>query len=140
MANSSSIGAGATSLASLITLGFTILGFTETITYHQANMTYSGQVYVGYAAMAWLGVLFLAFAWTGAFYSMKRQHFGLGITGALLLFVSCIVEAVTLIYAPSLNVGVALSPLESFGPIIFMQLLLSFVGIVFTAKDRRKFI
>ena len=44
-----------------------------------------------------------------------------------------------LIYAPGLNVGVASSPLESFGPIIFMQLLLSLAGIVFTAKDKQKF-
>ena len=128
MANSSTIGAAATTLAALFTLGFTISGFTETITHHQADMTLSNQVYIGYPAMAWLGVIFLAFAWAGGFYSVKRRHFSLGITGALLIFVSCFVETATLIFAPSLHVGIALSPLESFGPIIFMQLLLALVG------------
>ena len=59
MANSSSIGAAAITPASLATLGFTISGFTETITNHQANMTYSNQIFIGYAAMAWLGIIFL---------------------------------------------------------------------------------
>jgi hypothetical protein len=82
MADSSSIGAAATTFASFATLGFTISGFTETITHQQADMTYSNQVFVGYPAMAWLGVLFLSFGWAGAFYSVKRIHFGLGITSS----------------------------------------------------------
>ena len=139
MANSSTIGAAATTIASLATLGFTISGFTETITQHHVDMTFSNQVFIGYTAMAWLGVIFLAFAWSGAFYSVKRRHFSLGITGAIQILVSCFVEAAALIFAPSLNVGVASSPLESFGPIIFVQLLLSLAGIVFTAKDKQKF-
>jgi hypothetical protein len=124
MADSSSIGAAATTFASFATLGFTISGFTETITHQQANMTYSNQVFVGYPAMAWLGVLFLSFGWAGAFYSVKRIHFGLGITGALLIFASCFVEAATLIYAPSLNVGIALYPLESFGSIKLIEFII----------------
>ena len=139
MANSSTIGAAATTLAALFTLGFTISGFTETITHHQADMTLSNQVYVGYPVMAWLGAIFLAFAWTGAFYSLKRQHFLVGLTGALLIFSSCFIEAAALIFAPGLHVGTAMSPIESFGPIIFMQLLLCLVGIVFTKNDRRHF-
>jgi hypothetical protein len=139
MANSSTIGAAATTLASLATLGFTIWGFTETITHSQANMTYSNQVLAGYTIMAWMGIIFLAFAWSGVFYSVKRQQFRLGITGALLIFASCFVESATLIFAPRLNVGIALYPLESFGSIILIQVLLSLVGIVFTAKDRRQF-
>jgi hypothetical protein len=61
MADSSSIGSLATIVVSLATLGFTRSNFVESNPHHQANMTYSGQAYFGYAAMAWLGVLFLAF-------------------------------------------------------------------------------
>ena len=139
MANSSTIGTAATTLASLATLGFTISGFSEVITRHLADMTLSNQVYAGYPVMAWLGVIFLAFAWTGAFYSLKRQHFLLSLTGALFIFASCFVEAVALIFAPALHVGIALTTIEAFGPIIFVQLLLSLAGIVFTRKDRRQF-
>jgi hypothetical protein len=70
---------------------------------------------------------------------VKKKYFGLAITGAFLIFISCIFEAATLIYAPRLNVGLARSPLEAFEPAFFLQLLLSLAGIVFTAKARHQF-
>jgi hypothetical protein len=139
MANSNSIGALATVLASLATLNYTISGFIQSNTHHQPNIIYTGQAYVGYAVMAWLGAIFLAFGWTGAAYSLKKRHFGLAITGTFLIFASCIVETETLLYAPGMNVGVALTPLQSSAGIIILQVLSSLVGIFFTARSKQLF-
>jgi hypothetical protein len=48
--------------------------------------------------MAGSGVL--AFGWAGAAYAAKKRHFGLALTGAVSVLISCIAEFFLLSYLP----------------------------------------
>ena len=78
MAKLRAIGGIATTLASLSTLLFALMGLSE-------FNSYSGQSFVGYLLMAFLGIFFLAVGWVGAGFSIKGKHFGLALTGAVLV-------------------------------------------------------
>jgi hypothetical protein len=136
MGTSSSIGSLATALASLGTTFFTIMAFTLANKPNQISMVNSGQGFVGYAVMAWLGVVFLAFGWAGAACSLKKQHFGLAITGALLILASCPFEYAILMYAPTSGM---LPLIYTWGGTIILQLLLALAGVFFTAKSKHQF-
>jgi len=137
MATPRSIGSAATLLASFATLLFTLMGFSEINATYQSATSYSGQVFVGYAVVAWLGVLCLAFGWAGAAYSVVRNHFGLAMAGAVLILASCAVEYVILTYAP--HSAIVSSLIVTWGPIILLQALFALAGIILTAKDRHQF-
>ena len=124
-------------LASLGTTFFTIMAFTQANMPNQISMLNSGKGFVGYAVMAWLGIVFLAFGWAGAAYSFKKQHFGLALIGALLILVSCPFEYVILMYAPYSGVAPPLN--YTWGGTIILQLLLALAGVLFTAKSKHQF-
>lgn len=141
MANSNSIAAAAAALASLAAIAFTFEGFSENLFPHPADMTYSGQAYVGYAVGAWLGVVAVAFGFAAAYYTYRKKHFGLDLAGTIILAGYCVVKVVVLMYAPSLNVGVALSPFTAYQMLLvgyFVASLLSLV-LVFEAKTKGNF-
>lgn len=140
MANSSTIGASATAIASFVAFIFTINGFIESGTQHQPSITYSGQAYAGFAVMAWFGVICLAISLTGIAYSIKRIHFALAVTAPILLFISGIVEIYSLMYAPAINsAGPSLSMLASAEPSIIAQMLFALGGIFFSAASKKQF-
>jgi hypothetical protein len=137
MAASNSISAFATVLASLGTLFYTIMGFTQASAPNQVSMLNSGEGFVGYAVMAWLGIVFLAFGWAGAAYSIVKKHFGLALTGACLIVTSCPVEYALLTHAPH---SAIVAPLVyTWGGKIIMQALFAFAGVFFIVKAKHQF-
>lgn len=137
MAASNSIGAFTIVLGSLGTLFYTIMGFTQASAPNQVSMLNSGQGFVGYAVMAWLGVVFLAFGWAGAAYSYKKRHFVLALTGAFFVAVSCPVEYTVLTYAPHSAIVLPLS--YTWGGTIVMQAFFALAGVFFIAKAKHQF-
>ncbi len=137
MANTSTIGTAATIIASLITFAYTISGFTQISAPQPPSTYYSGFAYYGWAVMGWFGVLSLSFCWTGMAYAIKRSHFALAVTGASLIFASCIVEFFTFKYAPATNsAGPSLLPLASALPLIVVQMILSLAGIILISTSK----
>ncbi|MGD0644014.1 MAG: hypothetical protein ABSA75_03820 [Candidatus Bathyarchaeia archaeon] len=126
-------------IASLITLAYTISGFIQNVNQQQPSVYYSGYAYAGYSVMAWLGVLALAFGWSGIAYTIERKHFALSVVGISFISASCIVEARVLYYIPPTNGPPMISPYYSALPLIFMQLLFSLAGIILVAASRHQF-
>ncbi len=147
MANSSTIkhqsfpiAAGSSAaIASLITLAYTISGFTQSINHQQPSIYYSGYSYAGYSAMAWFGVLALAFGWSGIAYIIIRKHFALSVTGISFISASCLVEATVLYYIPPTNGATMIPPFISAVPLIVLQMLFSLAGIILTAASKKQF-
>ncbi len=130
MAKLRAIGGIATTLASLSTLFFALMGLTE-------FNSYSGQSFVGYLLMAFFGIFVVAMGWVGVGFSMKGKRFGLALTGAILVLTSCAVETVVLSYAP--HSAMVTSPIFFWGQLIFLQFLFALAGLTLIVTHRHKF-
>jgi len=132
MADTRTIGAFATTLASMGTLFFTLFGLSMST---MPSIDFQGHIFGGYVYMVWFGVVALAFGWASAAYTYEAKHYDLSVTGAAFTLISSIVETIILIYAPYH----AIPPIVTLGPVILLQLVASLVGIIFTAKSKRHF-
>jgi hypothetical protein len=123
-------------LASLGTLLFTVMGFSLSI--RQGTYLIGGNIFVGYAVMAWFNVIALAFGWSSAAYAYQRKHFGLVLLGSFFIIISCFIEVEVLSYTP--NYAASMLPLIfNWGWVIGIQLILSITSAFFTAVSREKF-
>jgi hypothetical protein len=137
MAVTNSVGSLTTALASLGTLFFTIMSFSLASQANQISFLNSGQGFVGFAVLGWLGVIFLAFGWASAAYTFEKKHYWLALTGSALILTSCAVEYEVLLYAPHSPI---VPPLAfTWGGIIIMQTIAAILGVFFTAIAKRKF-
>jgi hypothetical protein len=130
MAKLRTVGGIVTILASVSTLLFALMGLTE-------FNSYSGQSFVGYLLMAFLGIFCVAMGWVGAGFSIKGKRFGLALTGAILVLSSCVVETVVLFYAP--HSAMVTSPIFFWDQLIFLQFLFALAGLTLIVIDRHKF-
>jgi hypothetical protein len=135
MANTSNVGATATILASLGTIFLMIISFSM-IT--KQSDFFSGPSYVGYSVVIWMSIVVLAFGCTGAVYSIKKRHFWLALTGAVVVLALSMIENYFLLSAPIYGNPVESSKIFSFFISIF-QMFSGLAGIVFTALAKRQF-
>jgi len=111
MANSGALGAALSVFASLLTLNYTIWGFSHANNQPPPGIFYTGQFYSGYTLMGWFGVICLSFCWTAAAYTVLKEHFIFALSGPIFILASSVAEYFALLNVPPTNLPGVLLPI-----------------------------
>ena len=131
------VGSIATLLATLIAAFFSIYGFYSALTLTSSIYMHNAEA----AVAAGIDTILFAFGCTGSYFTWKRSHFHLALTGAFLVLASFGVETILLNYlSPPIPTALNYkSPIAAYTPLLIIQILISLTGVVFTLSSAKHF-